>query len=85
MKVRPLSAKNTAKLKALGLTEAYKKKVILFENNPRHTSLHYEILKSTRRFVPPTRSFRINIKYRVLGIEIGKEFQPHAITNHYED
>lgn len=84
MKVRPLSKKLDQKIRHLGLVRAYKKAVEQFEDNPRHPSLHYEIMKETRKLSPILRSFRINQKYRVEGYELANQFQVVNITNHYK-
>lgn len=68
----------------MGLIDAYSKAVKRFESNPRHPSLHYEIMKETRHLNPTIRSFRINQKYRVEGYELGSEFQIINVTSHYQ-
>lgn len=85
MKVRPANATTIAKLNSLGLSKTYDKKVALFEQDNRHNSLHYELLQQSRRAYPQIRSFRLNRKYRILGYELGNEFQPINVTNHYGD
>lgn len=85
MKVRPLKDKQRSKLSKWGLEKAYDKSVRLFEKNTRHPSLHYEIKRGTEHLNPVLRSFRINDQYRVEGFEIGEEFNPIKVSNHYHD
>jgi hypothetical protein len=84
MTIRPLSKKLHQKLVKLQLLEPYNKQVRLFEKNTRHPSLNYEVMAETKKLRPVIHSFRINQKYRVLGYEVGDEFQPINVTNHYK-
>lgn len=83
MKVRPLKDKQVAKLAKWNLKDAYDKSVKFFERNPRHPSLHYEVMRGTEHLNPILRSFRINDQYRVEGYELGSEFNPIRVSRHY--
>ena len=84
MKVMPLNSKQKAKLVKWNLTDAYDKCVKFFEDNPRHPSLHYEVMRGTEHLNPILRSFRIKGQYRVEGYELGDEFNPIRVSKHYK-
>lgn len=82
MKVKSLRSDLEKYLKQHNLLGKFNKQVSLFKQNPRHPSLHTEVLepRSLRIY-----SFRIDRKYRVIFIlESLDEVEIVDINNHYQ-
>lgn len=81
MKVKPLRRDLFGYLSKRGLVRKFNKQLNLFSNNPRHPSLHTEILEPK---VLKIYSFRLNQRYRVIFILIGSdEAEVIDINDHY--
>lgn len=80
MEVVVVSRKIDLYLKKHNLLLKWKKAEILFENNPRHPSLHTELLEPSEEMVY---SFRVDRKYRALFIIKDSKALVFKITNHY--
>lgn len=81
MHVKPLRADLEEYLKKHNLVKKFNKQIKLFSVNPRHPSLHTEILepKSLKIY-----SFRIDKKYRAIFITLTiEEVEIIDINNHY--
>lgn len=63
------------------LLSKWYKKVILFEENMRHPSLHTELLEPREEKIY---SFRIDIKYRALFVIHENKALVFKVTNHYK-
>lgn len=82
MSVKPLRSDLANYLKKHNLAKKFKKQLILFENNPRHPSLHTEIL-SPKSF--NLHSFRIDRKYRaIFVIRRNRLIEIVDINDHYQ-
>jgi Txe/YoeB family toxin of Txe-Axe toxin-antitoxin module len=67
--------------KKRGILRSWKKSLGVFIQNPRHPSLHAELLQPAHRGIS---SFRINNKYRALYTKKGDTVFIFQITNHYK-
>lgn len=81
MQIRPLRPDLNRKLVRYGLVKKFTKVKSLFECNPRHPSLHTELLYPHKQRIY---SFRIDRKYRASFITIKDEAEVIAITVHYQ-
>ncbi len=82
MKIKPIRKDLESFLDKRNLTKKWKKAKRLFEANPRHPSLHVEILEPKSRGIS---SFRIDLKYRALFfIDAEGMVEVFKITNHYK-
>jgi plasmid maintenance system killer protein len=82
MRVNPLRADLVRFLARRKLSHKFRKQLSFFVNNPRHPSLHTEILepKNTRLY-----SFRIDQKYRAIFIFIADDTaEVIDINDHYQ-
>ena len=82
MKVAPLRPKLVDYLRKHNLVSKFEKQIEIFKLDPRHPSLHNELLEPKERGI---RSFRIDLSYRVLFIydQENNEVEILAITQHY--
>ena len=80
MTLTPLRADLIAYVEEHMLIKKWKKVKHLFEQNPRHPSLHTELMEPCWRGIY---SFRIDRKYRALFFITNGEAEIFAITNHY--
>lgn len=82
MKVAPLKPKIVAYIKKHNLIKKFNKQIALLEANPRHPSLHTELLEPKELGI---RSFRVDRSYRALFIydEENDVIKIEAITQHY--
>lgn len=68
-------------LKGHGLSQKWIKTQKLFEQNPRHPSLHTELLEPKENLIY---SFRLDKKYRaIFYIHADKSVEIIKVTNHY--
>ena len=82
MKVKSLRRDLVKYLKRHGLVKKFNKQVEIFSNNPRHPSLHTEILEPKKLKIY---SFRINGKYRAIFISpTSEEAEIVDINDHYK-
>lgn len=82
MNIRPLRKDIEEYLKEHKLLKKWIKCKSLFEENPRHPSLHTELLKPKERLIY---SFRLDKKYRVIFlVHEGKSIEVIKVTNHYQ-
>lgn len=80
--IRPLRKDIVAYVKSRGLNRKWDKSRELFLENPRHPSLHTEILEPKENLVY---SFRIDHQYRALFlVHNDKSIEIIKITNHYQ-
>lgn len=82
MQIKPLRDDLDKYLVKHGLVKKFAKQLKIFSSNPRHPSLHTEILelKSTKIY-----SFRIDRKYRAIFILTqSDEAEIVDINNHYQ-
>lgn len=81
MHIHPLRRDILQYLKKHRLEKKWEKVKTLFEENPRHPSLHTEILEPKENLVY---SFRLDKKYRALFLVLpDKSIEIISITNHY--
>jgi plasmid maintenance system killer protein len=81
--VQPLRADLARYLRRHQLEKKFAKQLALFLANPRHPSLHTEILEPRQRDIY---SFRIDQKYRAIFIYVARDLvEIIAVTRHYED
>lgn len=81
MKAKPLNPRSEKYLKIHGLVKKFNKQFALLLENPKHPSLHTELLEPKRMRIY---SFRIDRKYRAsFGIVSGK-IEIFDITDHYQ-
>jgi len=81
MKIEPLRANLLVYLKTHHLLKKWEKARHLFENNPRHPSLHTELLEPRWRGIF---SFRLDKQYRALFFIEGEKAEVFQITKHYK-
>lgn len=81
MKIRPLNDRLTRYLVSHRLEKKFIKQITIFQQNPRHPSLHTELLEPRSEEVY---SFRIDRKYRVLFIVVNSEVEIVDINDHYQ-
>ncbi len=63
------------------LISKWKKSKLLFENNPRHPSLHTELMEPKEEMIY---SFRVDLKYRAIFMIKNGNAIVFKITNHYK-
>ncbi|OGY25964.1 MAG: hypothetical protein A2Z24_02495 [Candidatus Woykebacteria bacterium RBG_16_44_10] len=82
MYLKPLRADLKRYLLRQNTEKKFAKQLALFLQNPRHPSLHTELLKPKEKKVY---SFRIDRKYRAIFIYLGKgEIEIIDINPHYQ-
>lgn len=81
MLIKPLNDRLKAYLVKHQLEKKFIKQIKLFQDNPRHPSLHTELLEPKSEDVY---SFRIDRKYRVLFIVVNSEAEIVDISDHYQ-
>ena len=81
MKIRPLNPKLSKYLKRHGIESKFGRQAEVFANNPRHPSLHTEILLPKHHKIY---SFRIDRKYRAIFIIRSSEAEIIDINDHYQ-
>ena len=81
MQVKSLNRTVEKRIKLYGLQVKFYKALALFKENPRHPSLHTELLEPKSWGVY---SFRIDRKYRVLFYIKDKVVEITNITLHYQ-
>lgn len=82
MKIRPLRADLDDYLKRHQLVKRYSKQTKIFEGNPKHPSLHTEVLSPKKLGLY---SFRLTQKFRVVFVFLGgDEVEIIDINNHYQ-
>ncbi len=81
MRIKPLDTRLTRYLKKHNLESKFKRQINLFQNNPRHPSLHTEILEPRHRKLY---SFRIDRKYRATFVIKNSEAKIIDINDHYQ-
>ena len=72
MKVKNLSPRSLKYLKLHGLTKKFSKQIVLLLENPKHPSLHTELLEPKEMKIY---SFRIDKKYRAIFIIVSREIE----------
>lgn len=81
MHAKPLRLDLLKYARSRGIQKKLNKQIVLFITNPRHPSLHTEILEPKSLMIY---SFRINVKYRAIFIFITQnEIEIVDINNHY--
>ena len=80
MKIKPLRNDLVRYLRTHGLIKKFTKQVKIFSANPRHPSLHTEILEPKRLKIY---SFRIDRKYRAIFVIKNGEILIIDINDHY--
>ncbi len=82
MKIKPIRKDLELFLKSKNLVKKWQKAKNYFEKNPKHPSLHTELLEPKWRGIS---SFRIDLKYRALFfIDAEDMVEVFKITNHYK-
>ena len=81
MKIKPLSDRLTRYILRHRLEKKLIKQIEIFQQNPKHPSLHTELLEPRSEKVY---SFRIDRKYRVLFIVVNSEVEIVDINDHYQ-
>lgn len=81
MKIKPLRTDLLKYLKTHNLEKKWSKQVSIFEQDPRHPSLHTEVLLSKERKIY---SFRVDQKYRAIFIIRSGEAEIVDINDHYK-
>ena len=81
MQIKPLDPQLSKYLKKHNLENKFKKQVEIFQHNPRHPSLHTEILEPKERKIY---SFRIDKKYRAIFSIWESEAEIIDINDHYQ-
>lgn len=81
MQIKPLKSKYKKYLIKHQLENKFTKQAKTFENNPKHPSLHTELLEPKSEGVY---SFRIDRKYRVQFIITDGEVEVVDINDHYQ-
>ena len=82
MKVRPLRADLNDYLKRRLLVKRFNKQIKIFEDNPRHPSLHTEVLEPKKLRVY---SFRLTKKFRAIFVFLDDgEVEVVDINDHYQ-
>ncbi|HEY4694607.1 MAG TPA: hypothetical protein VIH52_01425 [Candidatus Nanoarchaeia archaeon] len=81
MVVKPLRADLVIYLKKHNLVKKFNKQITVFVSNPRHPSLHTEVLepKSLKIY-----SFRIDRKYRTIFIFRNNQVEIIDVNDHYQ-
>ncbi len=83
MNILPLDEELVEYLQKHNLTDKFNKQIELFRNNPRHPSLHNELLEPKEFGI---RSFRIDRSYRALFTynTVNDSIEIIAVNKHYE-
>lgn len=81
MQIKPLSNRLKLYIVKHQLNKKFSKQITIFQHNPRHPSLHTELLEPRSEGVY---SFRIDRKYRALFIIIASEIEIIDINDHYQ-
>lgn len=81
MQTKQLSKRVRDYLTAHGITKKFDKQIKTLQENPRHPSLHTELLEPKSEKV---HSFRIDRKYRALFIIVNSEIEIIDINDHYQ-
>lgn len=81
MRIKPLSRRLKIYLTSHQLNKKFKKQIRIFQQNPRHRSLHTELLEPKSEGVY---SFRIDRKYRALFVIVNSEMEIIDINDHYQ-
>ncbi len=81
MPVKPLNRSLAVYLSKHQLSGKFHKQIEIFTNNPRHPSLHTELLEPKTAGVY---SFRLDKKYRVLFIIVDSQAEIVDINLHYK-
>lgn len=83
MKVAPIKPKILDYIKKHNLIKKFKKQLNLLQTNPRHPSLHTELLEPKEIGI---RSFRIDLNYRALFIydQENSLIRIQAVGLHYQ-
>lgn len=83
MNILPLDPELVSYLKKHNLTTKFKKQIAIFQKNPRHPSLHNELLEPKKYGI---RSFRIDQVYRALFVynPIDDSIEIIDINRHYK-
>ena len=83
MRVLPLTLRLSRYLTRHGMERAFTKQLVLFVTNPRHPSLHTEVLEPKHLGIY---SFRVTKRYRALFVYCGDGVvEVIDINNHYTD
>lgn len=80
MQIKSLSDKFKLYLVKHQLQKKFLKQITIFQEDPRHPSLHTELLEPRSEGVY---SFRIDRKYRVLFIVVNSKAEIVDINDHY--
>ncbi len=81
MQIKPLNNRLKLYLASHQLNKKFDKQITMFCQNPRHPSLHTELLEPKSEAVY---SFRLDRKYRTLFIFIEGEVEIIDINDHYQ-
>lgn len=81
MQIKPLGPELLKYLQKHNLGKKFKRQLLVLQNNPRHPSLHTEILEPKVRKIY---SFRIDIKYRAIFIIRDGQAEIIDINDHYQ-
>ncbi len=81
MEIKIVTPKIVRYIEAHGLKKKWEKTLDLFSMNPRHPSLHTELLEPKEEMIF---SFRIDIKYRALFVIKNGVALVFRVTNHYK-
>ncbi len=81
MKAKPLNPELFQYLRKHNLEKKFNKQLLILQNNPRHPSLHTEILEPKSRKIY---SFRVDVKYRAIFIVRNSAIEIIDINDHYQ-
>ena len=81
MKAKPLNPELSKYLQKHNLGKKFNRQLLVLQNNPRHPSLHMEILEPKNRKIY---SFRIDLKYRAIFFLRDGAIEIVDINDHYQ-
>ena len=81
MKARPLNLEVLKYLRKHNLEKKFNRQLLILQNNPRHPSLHTEVLEPKSRKIY---SFRVDIKYRAIFVVRSGAIEIIDINDHYK-
>lgn len=81
MKAKPLNPELLRYLRKHNLQKKFDRQLSVLQNNPRHPSLHTEILEPKSRRIY---SFRVDLKYRAIFFVRNGEIEIVDINDHYQ-
>lgn len=81
MKAKPLNLELLKYLRKHNLDKKINRQLLILQNNPRHPSLHTEILEPKSRKIY---SFRVDLKYRAIFFVRDGAIEVVDVNDHYQ-